>query len=79
MVNKFKQNKVTTFFTHITTEECAAMDMEDFSKMDNSGDNRVKPRPRTSDCRNTGNIPLIDNSHETSLDSGRYAEYKLTD
>lgn len=37
-VDKFKQNKVTDFFTRVTAEEQAAMDIEDFGKKTSSDD-----------------------------------------
>jgi DNA polymerase epsilon subunit 1 len=68
-VDKFKQNKVTDFFTRVTAEEQAAMDMEDFGKADNISDhpriavvnrrpNRKQDSPEPSDTEDIGGSPL---------------------
>lgn len=68
-VDKFKQNKVTDFFTPVTAEERASMDMEDFGKADNLDGhsriavvtrrpNRKKDSPEPSDGEDAIDDPL---------------------
>jgi DNA polymerase epsilon subunit 1 len=68
-VDRFKQNKVTDFFTRVTAEERAAMDMEDFGKENNIGDrpriavvsrksNHKQESPEPSDDEDTSETPL---------------------
>lgn len=77
-VDRFKQNKVTDFFTRATAEERAAMDMEDFGKENNIGDrpriamvsrksNHKQESPEPSDGEDTSEAPLPKGADEVNF------------
>lgn len=74
-VDKFKQNKVTDFFTRATTEEIAAVDIEDFGNTNNTlshprievvnhRPNRKEESPEPSDNEGSTDAPLPDTSKQ---------------
>jgi DNA polymerase epsilon subunit 1 len=71
-VDKFKQNKVTDFFTRVTAEERAALDMEDFGKTVDSSNHppiavvtrkpngkEESPEPSDNEATTEGPLPKI--------------------